>query len=364
MKYRFLFFALMTGAVVLAGCSLIGGAKPAVVISSPPSGSTYHEGDDVAVQSTSADQAGIVRVELTVDGAVVRNDTAPAPQANYSLIQTWKATPGSHTLIVRAYNAAGVASDPAAVSVQVNPAVAQNLATPTAALAPVIPSITPAPLPPGSPSPTTAAAPGVCTNNAAFVADVSIPDGTVEAAGATFNKTWRLSNTGTCAWGVGYQFVFISGEAMTASAVVAAPVTAFGTTADLLVPMTASTVPGNHSGTWRMRSAGGAIFGQSVSVKITVPGAPPPVPPPSGCSGAAVIASFTAASPTITAGGSTTLNWGAVTNADSVEIDHGIGGVPAPGSTSVSPGLTTTYTMTVHCGSNTATAQVTVTVVP
>ncbi len=59
MKYRFLFFALMTGAVVLAGCSLIGGAKPAVVISSPPSGSTYHEGDDVAVQSTSADQAGI-----------------------------------------------------------------------------------------------------------------------------------------------------------------------------------------------------------------------------------------------------------------------------------------------------------------
>jgi hypothetical protein len=95
-----------------------------------------------------------------------------------------------------------------------------------------------------------------------------------------------------------------------------------------------------------------------------VSGVPPPAPPPSGCSGAAVIASFTAASPTITAGGSTTLNWGAVTNADSVEIDHGIGGVPAPGSTSVSPGSTTTYTMTAHCGANTTTAQVTVTVNP
>jgi len=74
------------------------------------------------------------------------------------------------------------------------------------------------------------------------------------------------------------------------------------------------------------------------------------------------IAFFSASPSSITAGQSATLSWGAVTNADSVEIDHGIGGIATPGSTSVSPATTTTYTLTARCGSNTKTQQVTVTV--
>jgi hypothetical protein len=50
------------------------------------------------------------------------------------------------------------------------------------------------------------------------------------------------------------------------------------------------------------------------------------------------------------------LQWDAVTNADIFEVDPGIGGQPAPGSVSVSPGSTTTYTATAHCGGNTRTA--------
>ena len=346
-------------AATLLACDLGGGSKPTTVITAPPHGSTYNEGDDVAVQSTSADASGVTRIELSVDGAVVRNDTPPSPQTNFSIIQNWKATQGTHTLTVRAYNAAGAASDPAAVSIQVGPSVALN-PTPTATFAPSVPTTV---APPTSVPPITAPpVPGACTNNSAFVTDVTVPDGTNFSAGQTFNKIWKLSNTGTCAWGTGYQLVFISGEAMTSSTVVSVPATASGATADILVPMTAPATAGDHTGSWRMRSADGAVFGQTVTVKITVPGAPPP--PSSGCSGNPVIASFTVASATITAGSSTTLNWGAVTNADSVEIDHGIGGVPAPGSTSVSPGSTTTYTMTAHCGPNTATAQVTITVNP
>lgn len=348
-------------AATLLACDLGGGSKPTTVITAPPHGSTYNEGDDVAVQSTSADASGVTRIELSVDGAVVRNDTPPSPQTNFSIIQNWKATQGTHTLTVRAYNAAGAASDPAAVSIQVGPSVALN-PTPTATFAPSVPTTV---APPTSVPPITAPpVPGACTNNSAFVTDVTVPDGTNFSAGQTFNKIWKLSNTGTCAWGTGYQLVFISGEAMTSSTVVSVPATAPGATADILVPMTAPVTAGDHTGSWRMRSGDGAIFGQTVVVKITIPGAPPPAPPSSGCSGNPVIASFTVASATITAGSSTTLNWGAVTNADSVEIDHGIGGVPAPGSTSVSPGSTTTYTMTAHCGPNTATAQVTVTVTP
>jgi hypothetical protein len=56
----------------------------------------------------------ITRVELLVDGDVVRTDPSPSPQVSFTLIQTWKATPGTHTLGVRAYNTSGAASDPAA----------------------------------------------------------------------------------------------------------------------------------------------------------------------------------------------------------------------------------------------------------
>jgi hypothetical protein len=100
----------------------------------------------------------------------------------------------------------------------------------------------------------------------------------------------------------------------------------------------------------------------SVPPTNTPPPPPTSPPPPPGCSGTPNIASFTASPDTITAGGSSTLSWGAVTNADSAEIDQSIGGVATPGSTSVSPASTTTYTLTARCGSNTKIAQVTVTV--
>ena len=35
---------------------------------------------------------------------------------------------------------------------------------------------------------------------AQFVRDVTVPDGTTFLPGATFTKTWRLKNAGTCTW--------------------------------------------------------------------------------------------------------------------------------------------------------------------
>jgi len=86
------------------------------------------------------------------------------------------------------------------------------------------------------------------------------------------------------------------------------------------------------------------------------------VPPAAGCSGAPSIASFSASPTTITAGGSAALIWGAVTNADSVQINNGVGGVGTPGSTNVSPGSTTTYTLTASCKGTPTTRQVIITV--
>ncbi len=88
-----------------------------------------------------------------------------------------------------------------------------------------------------------------------------------------------------------------------------------------------------------------------------------PAPPPTaGCSGTPVISSFTASPSSILLGGSSTLSWGAVTNADSVEIDNGIGGVAAPGSRAVSPSVTTVYVLIARCKGVAAMARTIVTV--
>jgi hypothetical protein len=110
-----------------------GASKPQVTIQLPLAGTSFHEGDDVTVQSTSTDKSGVVRVELLVDGAVVRTDAPPIAQgqASFSVLQTWKATAGNHTLGVRAYNAANAASDPALVAITVTSGVAA-LPSPTA----------------------------------------------------------------------------------------------------------------------------------------------------------------------------------------------------------------------------------------
>ena len=101
---RLLFLVLILSALACDlgdVTALLGSSKPEVTIVSPPSGSIFHEGEDVAVQSTANDSKGIVRVELIVDGAVVRSDPSPAAQPKFTIIQTWKATQGSHTISVR-----------------------------------------------------------------------------------------------------------------------------------------------------------------------------------------------------------------------------------------------------------------------
>jgi hypothetical protein len=90
---------------------------------------------------------------------------------------------------------------------------------------------------------------------------------------------------------------------------------------------------------------------------MTIP--PTPTPPPV-CPGAPVLAFFTANPSTITAGQSSTLSWGKVDNATSAVIDQGIGGIATPGSMTVSPGTTTTYTLIASGCSGTTTKKVTV----
>ncbi len=85
-----------------------------------------------------------------------------------------------------------------------------------------------------------------------------------------------------------------------------------------------------------------------------------------GCGGITpskpIINTFTATPPTIASGESSTLSW-TVTDATSVTIDQGIGSVAvSSGTSSVTPGATTTYTLTATNSAGSVTATTTVTV--
>jgi hypothetical protein len=101
-----------------------------------------------------------------------------------------------------------------------------------------------------------------CTDQATFISDVTIPDKTRIDAGKSFEKTWRLKNSGTCTWTTSYAMVFASGSQMGGPSVVALPksVSPNGTV-DLKVTLTAPNTSGTYTGNWKLRNASGVIFG-------------------------------------------------------------------------------------------------------
>jgi hypothetical protein len=117
--------------------------------------------------------------------------------------------------------------------------------------------------------------------SANFVSDVTIPDGTIVTPGATFWKTWRVTNSGACAWNSTYKFVFMEGDIMGGAYVYNFPgVAAPGQTVDIPIQLLAPQVEGTYTGTWKIEAPDKTIFGvgqydEPLSVKVVVGGGTP-----------------------------------------------------------------------------------------
>ena len=109
-----------------------------------------------------------------------------------------------------------------------------------------------------------------------FVSDVSIPDNTQMDPGDGFTKTWKVQNSGSCAWDAGFKFQNTGGESLGASSFTLPTSVAAGQTYDISVPMTAPDKTGTLRSNWRMATAGGQYFGDEVYVAIVVGGASAP----------------------------------------------------------------------------------------
>lgn len=108
-------------------------------------------------------------------------------------------------------------------------------------------------------------------DDAVFVIDTSVQDGTVMTAGQDFVKTWRIKNTGTCTWGTGYKLTFAYGEKLGGVDTNLTAQVLPGNEVEISIGMKAPSKTGNFSGYWRMANNNGITFGQRVSVIIIVP---------------------------------------------------------------------------------------------
>jgi len=125
---------------------------------------------------------------------------------------------------------------------------------------------TPVALPTETPPPTPS-----CTFALAYVADVTVPDDTAFSPGASFVKTWRIRNSGTCDWEPGALFVYVSGDPLGGPASVPLPPAVAGTNVDVSVDFVAPSSPGTYRSYWQAQSPDGAPFAGQAYVQIIVP---------------------------------------------------------------------------------------------
>lgn len=129
---------------------------------------------------------------------------------------------------------------------------ATNTFIPTAT-APIYPTFAFSPTPP------------IPCNAAQFIADVNFPDppnGPILERGATFTKTWKIKNVGTCTWNTSYSVVWVGGNRLNAPTSTPLPKTVSpGETVNISVTMQAPSQDGDFRAYFMLRSSQGVLFG-------------------------------------------------------------------------------------------------------
>ena len=278
---KFLFFILFI--LTLASCNLPGRSQVNIAITSPVQGQAVAVNQETRVISLSMASRGVQYVELYVNGELMDINTPPTGNpSEYTADQPWiPAQEGNVVISAVAVDTKNNKSEPISISLQVVPAVSDTGMTTTPTL-----TVTPEGLP------QTQTAQVGCTNNAAFVQDVTIPINSYLTAGSNFTKIWRVSNNGTCDW-IGYQLVHISGELFGSTSPQALPMVSGGNNADISLEMVAPSSPGTYSAVWRIKSDDGTVFGPDLLMTIVVPQLPSLTPSSTATSTATTPPTFT-----------------------------------------------------------------------
>lgn len=121
-----------------------------------------------------------------------------------------------------------------------------------------------------TPWPTNTLISGISCDDAQWVADVSIPDGTEVTSGQDFVKTWRIKNTGSCIWETGYSVIFAYGEKMNGIPESLPAIIFPGEDVEISIHFKAPVSLGEHRSVWRMANDSGQSFGEFFYVSVIV----------------------------------------------------------------------------------------------
>jgi len=137
------------------------------------------------------------------------------------------------------------------------------------------------PVPTESPASLSAAPTAICSNDAEFLEDLTLPDGTLVLPGAALDKRWLILNRGGCDWGPEYRLVQIGDSRIQGPRELALYPAVAGGQATWQVPLVAPLEEGEYISRWQAQAPDGTPFGDEVYVLIVVdasPLTPTPIP--------------------------------------------------------------------------------------
>ena len=163
--------------------------------------------------------------------------------------------------------ATAIAMTVSAMNSQTTPLVTYVVVAPSESTATPLPTSTN--IPTSTPVPTLPSTVRSC-NAASFISE-SVSDGTTFAPGASFTKSWRFKNVGTCTWNPNYRVVYASGSTISGTG------TQYlnkyvnpGEYTDIVYSFTAPTTAGSYKTVFYLQDDHGNTFGQFwVYIKVS-----------------------------------------------------------------------------------------------
>ncbi len=109
-----------------------------------------------------------------------------------------------------------------------------------------------------------------CINDLIFLEDLTIPDQTIVAPGATLDKRWKVENNGSCNWDERYRIKSVSDSKLDTLTEQALYPARSGTQATISILFVAPSEPGTYHSAWQAFSPLGEPFGEPFYIEIAV----------------------------------------------------------------------------------------------
>ncbi len=206
---------------------------------------------------------GILLALLLLTACAPKNNGTPTVDVNAVY------TMAAETVVAELTGTAAVVTPTQPLTSTPPPAEQTATLVPTSSVPTATPTLTPSITPTASITPAVSPTDEFC-DNAAWVADVSVPDGSEMSPGQAFVKTWRIKNTGTCTWNEGYLIAFGYGEEMNGQAAALDTPVMPNAEVEVSVVFTAPLAAGTYQSYWRMVNPAEVNFGEWLYVDIVV----------------------------------------------------------------------------------------------